>query len=128
MGSQNLIVNPDTICFQEPYEEPQQATLKMTNCTECLIAYRIMATQPDWLQVKPRSGFVQPMSITTPLLQLEPIPNPEEVSKKQHKVVVESAINLTNMGDIDQFWKEVDQQANRVQFQRVKLVRLYLFV
>lgn len=108
-------------CFLVPYDKHQTAELKLTNNTQDVIQFKVMATIPRYYRVKNKQGALKPGESANAIVRLEPLKDAKTAQRQNHRIVVQTA--RSDSTEVDKnFWREVDGIKHRVQFMRVPVV------
>ncbi|KAI6179807.1 hypothetical protein M3Y98_00650700 [Aphelenchoides besseyi] len=120
----NVIVEPEHVVFQPPYNKAQMVDLKITNRSKKFIQFKVLATAPKFYRVRNKVGALKPGDSIISTIKLDALADAKKASKEGHKIVVQTALSDQLDVNRDHFWRDVDERRNNVQFARLRVFLL----
>ncbi|XP_052048387.1 vesicle-associated membrane protein-associated protein A isoform X1 [Apodemus sylvaticus] len=103
---QILVLDPPSdLKFKGPFTDVVTTNLKLQNPSDRKVCFKVKTTAPRRYCVRPNSGIIDPGSIVTVSVMLQPFDyDPNEKSK--HKFMVQTIFAPPNISDMEAVWKE----------------------
>ncbi|EDL91818.1 vesicle-associated membrane protein, associated protein a, isoform CRA_a [Rattus norvegicus] len=103
---QILVLDPPSdLKFKGPFTDVVTTNLKLQNPSDRKVCFKVKTTAPRRYCVRPNSGVIDPGSIVTVSVMLQPFDyDPNEKSK--HKFMVQTIFAPPNISDMEAVWKE----------------------
>ncbi|KAM4688128.1 vesicle-associated membrane protein-associated protein A [Discoglossus pictus] len=103
---QILILDPpNELKFRGPFTDVVTTNLKLRNPSDKKVCFKVKTTAPRRYCVRPNSGTIDPGSVVTVSVMLQPFDyDPNEKSK--HKFMVQTIFAPPNISDMELVWKE----------------------
>ncbi|XP_076405876.1 vesicle-associated membrane protein-associated protein A isoform X1 [Peromyscus maniculatus bairdii] len=103
---QILVLDPPSdLKFKGPFTDVVTTNLKLRNPSDRKVCFKVKTTAPRRYCVRPNSGIIDPGSIVTVSVMLQPFDyDPNEKSK--HKFMVQTIFAPPNISDMEAVWKE----------------------
>ncbi|XP_059832314.1 VAMP (vesicle-associated membrane protein)-associated protein A, like isoform X2 [Hypanus sabinus] len=103
---QVLILDPPIeLKFKGPFTDVVTTNLKLKNPSDKRVCFKVKTTAPRRYCVRPNSGIIDPGSIITVSVMLQPFDyDPNEKSK--HKFMVQTVYAPPGAADMDAVWKD----------------------
>ncbi|XP_051046841.1 vesicle-associated membrane protein-associated protein A isoform X1 [Phodopus roborovskii] len=103
---QILVLDPPSdLKFKGPFTDVVTTNLKLRNPSDRKVCFKVKTTAPRRYCVRPNSGIIDPGSIVTVSVMLQPFDyDPNEKSK--HKFMVQTIFAPPNISDMEVVWKE----------------------
>ncbi|XP_051010396.1 vesicle-associated membrane protein-associated protein A isoform X1 [Acomys russatus] len=103
---QILVLDPPSdLKFKGPFTDVVTTNLKLRNPSDRKVCFKVKTTAPRRYCVRPNSGVIDPGSIVTVSVMLQPFDyDPNEKSK--HKFMVQTIFAPPNISDMEAVWKE----------------------
>ncbi|KAI6203956.1 hypothetical protein M3Y94_00616900 [Aphelenchoides besseyi] len=120
----NVIVEPEHVVYQPPYNKAQTADLKITNRSKKFVQFKVLATAPKFYRVRNKVGALKPGDSIISTIKLDALADAKKSSKEGHKIVVQTALSDQLDVNRDHFWRDVDERRNNVQFARLRVFLL----
>ncbi|KAI6224859.1 hypothetical protein M3Y95_00797200 [Aphelenchoides besseyi] len=120
----NVIVEPEHVVYQPPYNKAQTADLKITNRSKKFVQFKVLATAPKFYRVRNKVGALKPGDSIVSIIKLDALADAKKASKAGHKIVVQTALSDQLDVNRDHFWRDVDERRNNVQFARLRVFLL----
>ncbi|KAG1682481.1 Vesicle-associated membrane protein/synaptobrevin-binding protein [Nymphon striatum] len=104
---QVLILEPaNELRFKGPFTDIVTSTLKLTNHSEKSVCFKVKTTAPKRYCVRPNSGVIQPKSVVSVTVMLQPFDyDPNE--KNKHKFMVQTIFAPEGEYNFDDLWKTI---------------------